>query len=347
MTVGRLINITITIQFPMANIDHSHLNNVSQSTKDIDAANGPSERSALTHYTYPSDLGGGQKGSFILFTIHVPKSILSSEIGGNNVYGLNQLGASGDTRTLLDSRNTTTSSSLADTFNAAGGDEVAGDNSASIRSALSNFKFAEYQKIDKAIALYMPGSLNFSSSITWNERDMGIVGDVLNADTSGLLRRSLRNIGSATESLLNLPAESLVEAQSGSILNPYREILFKGLANRTFQFSFKFMPRSQKEAATVADIVRLFRYHSHPSLTGTNAALYTYPSQYDIEFYHHNNNNSNIPKISTCACTSVNVSYNDNGVFATHPDGQPVETTLSLQFTELEVLTKERIKEGF
>ena len=42
----------------------------------------------------------------------------------------------------------------------------------------------------------------------------------------------------------------------------------------------------------------------------------------------------------------MNVEYGGD-IFASFEDGQPVEVNMSLRFKELEVLTKERIAEGF
>ena len=56
--------------------------------------------------------------------------------------------------------------------------------------------------------------------------------------------------------------------------------------------------------------------------------------------------NQKMHKISSCVLTELNVNYSPNGVFSTFPDGMPTQINIQMSFTELELLTKERIKAG-
>ena len=61
--------------------------------------------------------------------------------------------------------------------------------------------------------------------------------------------------------------------------------------------------------------------------------------------------NQFINKISECVLTNMNVSYGGDR-YKTHEgiDGDgapPIETTISLSFSELELITREKIHEGF
>jgi len=66
------------------------------------------------------------------------------------------------------------------------------------------------------------------------------------------------------------------------------------------------------------------------------------PSTFDIEYRP----NIHLHKISTSVLESVEVQYGgERTQFFT--DDQPVETQLTLKFKELEIITKERILEGY
>jgi len=56
-----------------------------------------------------------------------------------------------------------------------------------------------------------------------------------------------------------------------------------------------------------------------------------------------------LPKISDCALKDVKVTYGPDGFFNTvaGTDGVPSEITMELNFTELEVLTANRIADGY
>ena len=55
------------------------------------------------------------------------------------------------------------------------------------------------------------------------------------------------------------------------------------------------------------------------------------------DFYH---------KIATCVLTGVDVDYSPNGV-KSFGDGSPTQITMALSFTETELMTKERIDQGY
>ena len=58
--------------------------------------------------------------------------------------------------------------------------------------------------------------------------------------------------------------------------------------------------------------------------------------------------NTNLPKISTCALKNCKVTYGPDGMLNTFKNskGMPTETTMELQFVELETLTSKRIREA-
>ena len=87
-----------------------------------------------------------------------------------------------------------------------------------------------------------------------------------------------------------------------------------------------------------------FRYHSMPEIEGselTGRTMIT-PSTFDIEYFP----NAHLHKISTSVLEGVDVQYGgERPQF--FEDDHPVETQLTLNFKELEIITKERITAGF
>jgi hypothetical protein len=84
----------------------------------------------------------------------------------------------------------------------------------------------------------------------------------------------------------------------------------------------------------------------HPEFKDANNFVYVYPSEFDIEYFINGSPNDNLNRISSCVLTEMNVNYSPNGVFSTFPDGTPTQINLTLNFVELETLTKERIEAG-
>ena len=105
------------------------------------------------------------------------------------------------------------------------------------------------------------------------------------------------------------------------------------------------MPRSRAEALNVRRILNLFKFHMHPELSAAGL-FYLYPSEFEIRYFFKNKENTYFDKISTCVLKNMSVDYGGD-IFSSFDDGIPVEINLTLQFQELELLTKERIAQGY
>jgi hypothetical protein len=180
-------------------------------------------------------------------------------------------------------------------------------------------------------------------------KDMGSVG----ADALKAIGLSALNVGAG---IIGLGGEAsttdLFSVISRTAMNEHRTQLFKSMRFRSFAFDYRFHPRNAEEADTIKNIIQTFKYHMHPE-RGTKNLFLTYPSEFDIVFYWKGNENSgkevskqNLFKISTCALTDFEVDYGGEQ-FYTFSDGMPSEIGLRLGFMELEVLTADRVKEGF
>ena len=62
----------------------------------------------------------------------------------------------------------------------------------------------------------------------------------------------------------NITPSQLLARTQGEILNPNMELLFNGPTLRSFRFSFKMTPRSQREARQIKDIIRCFKQSMAP-----------------------------------------------------------------------------------
>ena len=137
-------------------------------------------------------------------------------------------------------------------------------------------------------------------------------------------------------------------SSQGLVLNPNQQVLFEGIDFRTFQMAFTFTPVSQNENSMVQDIIKTFRKCAAPTINKNAAGMFFIPpSVFDIQFFYNNSLNPNIPKVKTSVIKDIDVNYAPNG-WASHQDGQPVQTRLTLQFKEMNIRTKsDMLKAGF
>ena len=141
---------------------------------------------------------------------------------------------------------------------------------------------------------------------------------------------------------------------SGMAKNPQLELAFESVPFRTFEYEYTFAPRNSKELKNVHQIIQLFRFHMLPELaTGndTSETMYNLPSQFEIRYMYKEKENVYIPKISKCALNSCDINYTPHERFTTFKGdskgASPNIMTMSLSFTEMEVMTKNTIAAGY
>lgn len=230
------------------------------------------------------------------------------------------------------------------------------------------------KRITDAISLYMPDTMNVQYGSNWESTSLTDAGgkalmaaqgvsSIYNSMTDGRAKSSFKNL--ASNPVIGEAAGSLAEKSDwfgsgikdfamfagGTAINPQLEVLFKGIDMRTFQFDFLFAPFSQAEADNVKEIIYTFKYHAAPELLtvangGGHGRYFVPPSEFDIDFLFNGQINTKVHRLTTSVLTNINVDYAPNG-WVTLSDGTPVSTRMTLQFQEVEIMTKERIKEGF
>jgi len=219
-----------------------------------------------------------------------------------------------------------------------------------------SIKRAPTKRLAQSIALYMPAQLSVGHTAKYGEAEMGAIVAGLNAGIKGI-KDDDTSVGDLAKSLGNETAKAFAgviggvatgaqeafEIASGTLTNNRTEMKFEGIERRDFSFSFRMLPTSPEEAQTIEDIVTAFRFHSMPEVLGSLAGrTMIVPSTFDIEYRP----NIHLHKISTSVLESVEVQYGgERTQFFT--DDQPVETQLTLKFKELEIITKERILQGY
>lgn len=224
-------------------------------------------------------------------------------------------------------------------------------------------------RINDVICLYMPNTLAFTHSHGYSEIKRG--GDNLtNLATGASFMKDYINgsldVKNAMSTFLSIPAlqnviggiagqgttQAIITRNFGAV-NPRIEYIYTSPVLQTYQFDYVFYPRSEKEAQSVLEIIRLFNFHSAPELrSATKNTFLVPPSEFKIEFYYNGQVNPNIRPIKkNCVLTSISTDYAPNG-FKTYETndgrldtriggtGMPVAIRMTLQFKELEFYEK-------
>ena len=209
-------------------------------------------------------------------------------------------------------------------------------------------------RISDAIALYINESPSVKYSAQYDNKDLGtlagLVGGKSATDSIGGFAGEAG--GALLTAFAKLPQSAGVGAPADIIgasakvgLNPFKEVLFQSVDFRSFQFKYRFLPKSQKEAEQVKAIIDRFKFHMHPELS-TNKLFFIYPSEFEISYIFEGKENQYFHKFKPCVLESLDVSYGGD-LYSSFTDGKPTEVVLSMLFRETEILTKAQVLKGY
>ena len=230
--------------------------------------------------------------------------------------------------------------------------------------------FEKTTRITDSVAMYLPPNVEDNTVAGYNDARTGIAGFLVASGLAaqggdaaaiaksvvgsmeGILKdTTMRAIGVVGEIFGAEGAEGLAKKAFGEADNPYMEVLFDSMQLRTFTYNFQFAPRNEQESYEVQKIIQLFRFHMAPELRpGVNRYL-GLPSTFDIHYMFLSSagiasENNFYNRIATCVLQDCSVNYTPDGV-KSFEDGGPTQTTMKLTFKEIELLTKDKIGEGY
>jgi len=274
----------------------------------------------LSTLQYPRDLGSATKGHAIKFSINEVQPAAYEESKGFSLSG--------------------TLSGIKDTIS------KLTDSNINIKQSLSPKK----TRIAATVFLYMPETVNFQYNSGYNNLSvLDVAKDVAGAagSTKIPIVSTIGKIASLGLSAAQSQTARLALATQGLAINPQQQLLFQGIDFRSYQMAFTFTPYSQQEAVDVKKIIQTFRTHAAPKIvTGAGGMFFVPPSTFNLEFMLSGKENPNVTRVAESVIESIDVNYAPNG-WSTHPDGAPIQTTLTIQFKEIELIDRKKIQQGY
>ena len=343
-----------------------------EETRRSAPASGPSDLNSVDILTYPLNVDvDEQQGHYILFEIYEQDP---AQLAANK--------AITSVKSQLDkaSKETGTEEPIADSISpGAGVGETAATNFGKSFQKQSGPNSIQVKKdatkrMDTTIGLYMPPTVQVSYGANYGDQEIGAIAESANAaiqafsETGGgfLTRASAaagRGAGGLSTGIIGklkqmapTGAEAIFAINSGSVITPRMELMFEGIQRRNFSFNFDFIPRSAQEAKIIERIVKKFKYHmsSNYGRRGTNFSMggvdgvreMTIPDFFQITYMYLGERNPHLNFLKKCVLTSTTVEYGSDR-YKAFADGQPQTTKLGLNFSELEIITKDYIDEGY
>ena len=230
---------------------------------------------------------------------------------------------------------------------------------------------------DRGVILYLPTNIAINDAVDYGEFDLGAIGAIGFAGAQagqGALNALARGTGQAGGSLAALLSgnvadqrgarlaasrlaeqgsavvSGVVKAGTATTINPNTISLFKSVRLREFQFQFKLIANSAREAQEIEDIIKFFRTTMYPDTinfdpAGLNVPIgYEFPDKFEITMRY--NNETVAVKILPSVLRTVQTSLNNTaGIW--YRDGKPAEVEIQLSFGEERTLNRNDIIEGY
>ena len=229
------------------------------------------------------------------------------------------------------------------------------------------------KRLEKSIALYMPPNVQVSYDVKYGDQEVGAlamagaaaieaiaseggtrskVEGVVNALLGAGMKEGLQAFAAKGLETIAPGATTLINLSRGSVVTPRMEMMFEGVGRRQFSYTFSFIPKSKQEALVIEEIIKHFKFYAMPAYSNpTTRREMDIPGTFDIEYMYQGKVNSFLNKIHTCFLTKVGVQYGGDRYTAYEEipgrGPPPQKSTLSLEFTELELLSQQHIADGY
>ena len=217
--------------------------------------------------------------------------------------------------------------------------------------------------VGQAVELPLPPTLTFNDTITYENFDQGISGQIIEAAATGNLEELAELYGQrynpddTAQAKLNQLASDIVakvgsnasRLANGKAPNPDTRSMFKQPNMRSVGFTFKLIPLSSGEPELIKDIIKEFRTHMYPEKDGEGPNIfYRFPDKYKIEMFLGATEKTKIPpKFHFMYLTGLNVSYGGGVLAKQNSNHWFAETDLQLSFTEEKTLLQSDIRKGW
>ena len=216
------------------------------------------------------------------------------------------------------------------------------------------FQSGSTSRLKDVITLHMSEKPVVRYGVNYTSRDLGLLTGLL---SQGSAIGSLKDVIQSPEvqarlvtELVKIPSlkaaggtiSDILELNTRQKTNPFREVLFESVDYRTFQFTYRFLPKTPSETEKIQGIIQTFKKHMHPEIT-ENKLFYIYPSEFDIKYFYKDKENPYLHKFARCALVDMIVDYGGDQFVTIGKNGAPAEIGMTLKFQELEQITSDGV----
>lgn len=203
------------------------------------------------------------------------------------------------------------------------------------------------------LVLPLPVNIGSNTNASWEQADAGLMAHmsagkpaaetIKDMVAAGLAETDRRAIEMLASGILGAGGDSAIQKRAGSLINPAKENYFRGSDCRSIQLTFNLIPLNKGDSEEYNNIIKDLQQFSVPSVKGGQTGrIMKYPSSWYIMFRPH----TYLPQYKEAVLTNMTVDYSATGKTYLHEGGAPTQINLTLNFTELTILTYEDVSTG-
>lgn len=200
-----------------------------------------------------------------------------------------------------------------------------------------------------SISLYLPEGLAAQYGIDYDTQTLGAVveqatktsgADFMKSEEGTQLAKAfgadvLREAGKAS---------AVTAMTQGQVANPFSYAIFSGMQHRNFKYDFNLVAQTSAESKEIKSICDQFIYWSLPGRDVNDNTFLEIPCQWKIEYRVLDKNLDMFEQPRACFLNDISIEYNSETGNTVHADGAPTSVKLSLSFTEIEPVYRDRMK---
>ena len=207
--------------------------------------------------------------------------------------------------------------------------------------------------LDAAVAAGVAGVFGTKSADDFKNKLTSTRDKIIDAAKSGTTQKAIQAglINFAVNSLLGKNNSNPTSRFAGAVFNSNIELLFSGIDLRqAFTFAYDIVPRSDREALEVKNIIKKFKIHGAAKkgrvAEGAAGLFLKAPEVFRIEYMSGGRPHPYLNRFKICALHNITVNYTGSGTYATYSDATPVHMTMTLTFQELTPIYAEDYETG-
>ena len=231
-----------------------------------------------------------------------------------------------------------------------------------------SMKFEKYQRRSiteppryipvTGIRLPLPEELNDNLSMNYNTENLGTFlgsgietfntikenGPITEETGKAVFETTLSGLGAFRNRILDiqnkltgLNVRAAIEAYSGLTFNEYQVVLFKSPNFKKHRFSWRLVPKNEKESNNIANLIKIFKYCASPGLQGQTGFLFEFPEILRVSLHPQT---QYLYEFKPCVVENISINYAPNGLSFYKSTKAPVAVDFAISLQEVELWTK-------